>query len=400
MKKKWIYIAISFILIILIILLVCYLRVRFAKIEVLLNQNTQIPVRSIVKYSDCILSMNGELLEDELIDTSSLGVKDITIHFKNEDGIKVKYTFQVEVIDNTPPIVWLRNDYTVSVGSSPNIFDKIMCADDYDSNPNCMVKGEYDLNEVGVYPLTFVATDQSGNQFQKDFRLHVQEPPKNTSSSTNNNHTPVYTEFQDVLLEYKNDDTEVGLDISHWQGDVDYEALKASGVEFVFLRVGTSDGIDGEQILDKKFLQNIKSANEVGIPVGIYFYSYANTEDRAISDAKWVINQIKDYHITLPIAFDWGNWNTFNEFHLSLFGLTDIANAFLKVVEDAGYEGMLYSSKSYLEQVWYPTSYKTWLAHYTDRTNYQGDYEFWQMCSDGSVNGIKGAVDINIRYKK
>ena len=171
-------------------------------------------------------------------------------------------------------------------------------------------------------------------------------------------------------------------------------------MEFVFLRVGTSNGIEGENILDKKFLQNIERATNAGIPVGIYFYSYANSEERAISDALWVLEQIKNYQIDLPIAFDWENWSTFNEYHLSLFGLTDIASSFLKVIEDAGYEGLLYSSKSYLEQVWYPTEYKTWLAHYTSQTNYQGDYDFWQLCSDGAVNGINGAVDINIRYKK
>ena len=398
MKKKWLYIGIGLALIVLVILLIYYLRIRFAEIEVVLNQDLSIPVRSSVKYSDCLESINGELLENDLIDTSSLGIKDITIHFRNDDGIKVKYSFQVEVVDNTPPIVWLRNDYTVNIGSSPSVFDKIMCADDFDSSPVCEVVGEYDMDTVGDYPVTFVATDQSGNKLEKNFNLHVQEPPKNNSSSSNS--TPVYTKFQDVLNEYKNDDTEIGLDISHWQGDVDYIALKNAGVEFVFLRVGTSDGIGGEQILDKKFLQNIERANEAGIPVGIYFYSYANTEELAMKDAKWVLEQIQDKKIDLPVAFDWENWSSFNEFHLSLFGLTDVANSFLKVVEEAGYEGMLYSSKNYLEQIWYPTTYKTWLAHYTDQTNYQGNYEFWQMCSDGTVSGIKGAVDINIRYKK
>lgn len=398
MKKRILWSILFVLFIILAVVSFCYLRVRFAKIEVVLESVLEVPVRSNVKASDMIVSMNGTMLNDPEIDTSSLGVKDISIRFKNDDGIRVSYNFSVEVVDRVAPIVWLNNQYTVNKGSSSSVFDKIMCADDYDADPICEVVGDYDLETVGVYSVVFKATDQSGNVTEKPFRLRVQEPPKKSSSGSASN--PVYTDYQQVIRDYKNDNTEVGLDISHWQGDVDYEALKTAGVEFVFLRVGTSAGIDGENVLDKKFIQNVTRANEVGIPVGIYFYSYANTVERAVNDANWVIDQIKDYKIDLPIAFDWENWNSFNEYHLSLFGLTDMATAFLDVIKNAGYEGMLYSSKSYLEQVWYPTEYKTWLAHYTNKTNYQGDYEFWQLCSDGAVSGINGAVDINIRYKK
>lgn len=399
MKKKWIIgILLGLVFLFIGIFLFSYLRIRFAKVEVQLRDNLEVPVRSAVKWSDMIARMNGTLLKDELIDTSTLGVQEITVPFRNNDGIKVKYTFSVKVVDYTPPIVWLNNQYTVNKGTEASVFDKIMCADDYDSNPICEVVGDYDLNTVGVYPVTFVATDQSGNRLEKPFNLKVQEPPKRGSSSSGSS-SPTYTKFQDVVATYKNDDTEVGIDISHWQGNVDYQNLKDAGVEFVIIRVGTSTGIDGDNVLDKKFIQNIESANEVGIPVGIYFYSYANTSERAVYDAKWILEQIQGYQIDLPIAFDWENWSFYNDFHLSLFGLTDMATAFMKTIEDAGYEGMLYSSKSYLEQIWYPTEYKTWLAHYTSKTNYQGDYEFWQMCSDGVVSGINGAVDINIRYK-
>lgn len=397
--KRVLFCGIGIILIIAIFCIWNYCRIRFAKVEVVLSESLDIPVRLSIKISDMIESINGEILNDDYIDTKTLGKKDVQIRFKNDDGIRVKYDFAVNVVDEVAPIVWLSNQYTVNIGATSDVFDKIMCADDYDSEPVCEVVGEYDLNTVGLYPLTFRATDQSGNVTEKAFNLRVQEPPKRSGASGSSSNATV-TNYQTVLNEYKNDNTEIGLDISHWQGDVDFDALKTAGVEFVFLRVGTSTGIDGENILDKKFLQNITGANEVGIPVGLYFYSYANTEERAISDAKWVIEQIKDYKIDLPIAFDWENWSSFNDYHLSLFGLTDMAIAFLNVIRDAGYEGMLYSSKSYLEQVWYPMEYKTWLAHYTSKTNYQGDYEFWQLCSDGVVSGINGYVDINVRYKK
>lgn len=399
MKKKIIWISIGIFIFLILVGIFLILRVRYAKIEVVLKSDLTVPIRELAKYSDFLVSINGNLLEDNIIDTSKLGPQTIEIHFKNEEHIKVKYQFNIEVVDKEPPIVWIKTQYTMVQGSSDDFLNKIMCADNYDAYPNCSIEGIYDMNTIGEYPLEFVAKDSSGNETRRHFKLNIIEKT-NGGNSSNQNPPKTSTDFLEVVKNYKNENTEVGLDISHWQGDVDYQALKNAGVEFVILRVGTSSGIDGEYILDKKFIQNITNANEVGIPVGIYYYSYANSTLRAEQDAKWVLEQIKDYDVDLPIAFDWENWSFYNEFHLSLFGLSDMSEAFLKVINNAGYEGMLYSSKSYLEQIWYPTSYKTWLAHYTKETNYTGDYEYWQLCSDGVISGIKGDVDINIRYKK
>ena len=180
--------------------------------------------------------------------------------------------------------------------------------------------------------------------------------------------------------------------------NVDFSKLKSAGVEFVIIRIGSSTGINGENFIDSKFIQNIKNANSVGIPVGVYFYSYANSVDRAISDAKWIIENIKDYKVELPIAFDWENWGSFNTYELSFFGLTNMAKRFMDTVKDAGYDAMLYSSKTYLENIWMSVDYPVWLAHYTKNTNYAGDYSYWQICSNGRVDGINGDVDIDIRY--
>ena len=163
--------------------------------------------------------------------------------------------------------------------------------------------------------------------------------------------------------------------------------------------VGGTRGTNGEYFLDKKFIQNIKGANKYGIEAGVYFYSYANSLKHAKKDAKWVLKQIKNYDIDLPIAFDWEEWSSFNDYNLSFFGLTSMAEEFLNVIEEAGYQGMLYSSKTYLDNIWLPTKYDIWLAHYTEETNYQGNYKFWQICDNGKVDGIDGTVDINIMIK-
>lgn len=371
-----------------------FLRVKFANVELILKDDLQVAFLSDVKVSDFIESINGEIVDDKRIDTTKIGEQKIEFEYINDDGIKINYSYNIEVVDVTPPVIWLNSSYNVTAGSTISLVDDILCGDDYDSDPVCEVIGEYNMNEEGSYDLVFKATDSSGNVTEQEFTLNVREPSGGGSSSSSRTRT----DFADVIREYKSESTEIGIDVSHWQGDIDFDALKEAGVEFIIIRVGTADGIDGDYVLDRKFIQNIEGANKVGIPVGIYFYSYANTKERAIADANWILEQIEGYDVDLPIAFDWENWSFYNDFNLSFFGLTDMANSFLDVFEDAGYEGMLYSSKNYLERIWLDTNYPIWLAHYTSQTNYEGDFDFWQLCNNGRVDGIDGDVDINIRY--
>lgn len=398
LTKKNIIIIICFLVIIIGIgsyFLINYLRVKNAVIKVTLDETLETEFLSDVKVSDFISDINGTIVDDYVIDTTDIGKKKIEFEYINDDNIKVKYNYEINVVDNVAPLIWLNNSYTVNVGSDISLTDKILCGDNYDNDPVCEVIGEYNMNEAGTYPLVFKATDNSGNVTEKEFNLIVREPK---SSGTSSGSVSTKTLFSEVVDAHKTENTQIGLDISKWQGDVDFNALKEAGVEFVIIRVGTSSGINGENLVDSKFEQNINGANKAGIPVGVYFYSYANSEDRAISDALWVVEQIKDYKVDLPIAFDWENWSFYNEFNLSFFGLSSMADSFVKTVRDAGYEGMLYSSKNYLEDIWFKGDYPVWLAHYTTKTNYEGDYEFWQLCNNGRVAGINGDVDINIRY--
>lgn len=405
MKKK---LVICIIVIILLgILVFALLKYRAQKIEeekiknavviVELKEDLETEFLSKVKVSDFITNINGKIVNDYLIDTTKIGEKKIKFEYINDDNIRLKQEYTINIKDTTAPVVWLGGSYSVTVGSNVNLLEKIMCGDNYDANPTCEIIGNYDMNTANIYPLTFKATDSSGNVTEKKFNLYVNKP--SSGGSSNNNTTHTRTEFSDIIKNYKTEDTEIGIDISEWQGTVDFQKLKNAGVEFVILRVGSTHGIKGDYFVDGKFEENIKKANEIGMPVGIYFYSYADSKEKAIQDAKWIINKIKPYKIDLPIAFDWENWSFYNEFNLSFFGLTDMANSFLNVFKSAGYEGMLYSSKNYLEQIWLDTTYPIWLAHYTKKTSYQGNYSYWQLCNNGHVDGINGDVDINIRYK-
>ncbi len=374
-----------------------YLRIKNARIEVVLKNNLTAEFTEEKKVSDFIESINGNIIDDYVINTTSLGKKEIKFQFKNDQNIIVPYEYEIEVIDTVQPVVWLSNVYQVTKGSNINLTDKILCGDNQDNKPKCTVEGNYDLNTVGDYPLLFKAEDKSGNITEKQFILRVIEP-----SNTNTPRTtaePTYTDFNQAKNQYKTDKTQIGIDVSGWQGKIDFEKIKNAGVEFIMIRVGGTRGTNGEYFVDKYFKRNIEEANKYGIKAGIYFYSYANSKESAMKDAKWVIKQIKDYDIDLPIAFDWEEWAYFNDYNLSFFGLTSMAESFLETIEDAGYEGMLYSSKSYLENIWLPTKYDIWLAHYTIQTNYQGKYKLWQLCENGKIDGIDGAVDINVMYE-
>ena len=368
-------------------------RIKNAIVKIEYINPLEIEYNKEIKLSDLITSINGTLIDDFSIDTSKVGKKEINFKYINEEDIKVPIKFTLSIVDKTKPIIWLSDVYSVNVGTNKKLEDMIMCGDDYDDNPICTITGEYDLNKVGSYKLVMEAVDFSGNKTTKNFTLKVVKPSNGSNSSYS-------IPFKTLYNEYKRYNTTIGIDVSKWQGDIDYNLIKEAGVEFVFIKLGGQDGINGEYYLDPKFERNIKGFMEVGIPVGLYFYSYANSIDNAKKDALWVIDQIKDYNIELPIAFDWENWSRFNSFHVSFNTLTKSAGEFIKTLKDNGYDGMLYSSKSYLENIWLPNDYSIWLAHYTNKTDYQGNFKCWQRTSSAKIPGITvNTVDFDICYK-
>lgn len=367
-------------------------RIRNAIVKIEYIDPLEVEFNTDVKLSDLITSINGTLIDDVIIDTSVVGEKEINFKYINEEDIKVPRSVIVKIVDKTPPVIWLSGVYKVNVGTTKTLEEMIMCGDNYDDNPTCEVIGEYNLNKVGNYNLTFVATDFSGNKKTEDFVLKVVKPTKSSSSTST-------IPFRSLYNEYKRDNTTIGIDISKWQGNIDYNLVKEAGVEFVFIKLGGQNGLGGEYYLDSKFERNIEGFTEVGIPVGLYFYSYMNSPKQAKADALWVMEQIKDYKIDLPIALDWENWSSFNKFHISFNTLTKSAETFMSTLKDNGYDSMLYSSKNYLEQIWLKTSFPTWLAHYTSKTDYEGSYKCWQRTSSAKISGIKdNTVDVDICY--
>lgn len=348
----------------------------------------------LIKLSD-IIENDDITYDDFYLEVDNLGKNKVKIDYKKK---KIKYYeyFEYEVLDTTSPLIYIGNTYSVNVGYTGNIAEDILCVDNYDKKTYCYITGGYDVYTPGSYPLTITAEDENKNVTKKDFTLLVN---KKTSSSNTSAKRPD-TLLKDVIDKYKNDNTKIGIDVSKYQGDIDFEKVKNAGVEFVIIRLGYQYYFNDKLELDPYFKQNIENATKAGLDVGIYFYSYALTEKEAIEQANFVIDNIKDYKITMPIAFDWENFKYFNELSLSLYDLRKVTYAFQDTIKNAGYTPVNYGSKNYLNNFLNPNKYDVWLAHYgVSQSDYQHDYVMWQLCDNGKVDGINAYVDINVYYK-
>ncbi|MFV0396378.1 MAG: GH25 family lysozyme [Coprobacillaceae bacterium] len=363
--------------------------------ELSVNFNDKdIEVYSEVYLHDLVSNTNAKITSDnKLIDTSKIGKHEYEIKL-DLDSKTYTEALQVNVVDTTPPLIISGLNKTIEVGYEKDISQLIMFGDNYDRNPSCVIEGAYNVNEVGVYNLNYIVTDSNNNTTSQEVILNVVNK-EDISHDT----TPIL--FNDIIDAHKTEDTAIGIDVSKWQSEIDFNQVKEAGASFVFMRIGVQTTPNGEISMDSYYLDNIKKAKEVGLPVGVYLYSIATSMEESIAHANWVIDSLDDEKLDFPIVFDWENWSDFSKYNLNLFDINEIASAFITTVENAGYEGMLYSSKTHLEYIWNTDIFDSvWLAHYIDQTTYEGKYDFWQLTDSGIIDGIDGYVDINIMYKK
>ena len=351
---------------------------------------------SYVNPNDYIENItNGKLADNKPVLIDEFPTKEIEIAYYDNNNDEKKTKVEINVVDKDKPIIMNARNITIKVGGDPDFEHNVMIGDNADRNPKIEIIGNYNVNQTGTYSLKYLVTDESGNQAEQWFKLNV---VNSTGSNNNQSYSHDNYYFSSFINDYKTDDIEVGIDVSKWQGDINWQQVKDAGCEFAIIRVGYQYGKDGELKVDPYFENNIKGANKVGIPVGIYFYSYAYSKEEASKQAKWVVDTIKKYQVDLPIAFDWENWTSFSTYDINFLDINQTAEAFIDTINDNGYTGMMYSSKSYLDAIWNDFDV-TWLAHYTKQTNYTGDYIMWQVSNIGKINGINGDVDLDLLYK-
>lgn len=192
-----------------------------------------------------------------------------------------------------------------------------------------------------------------------------------------------------------------GIDVSSWQGDINWDKVKNTGIDFVMIRCGFRNLSNDEIHEDNKFAYNIKEANRVGIPVGIYFYSTAINEKEVLEEATFVLNLIKDYEVIYPVVYDFELFNQKRTKGVNIKRINDNAVKFLDYLRAHGYRGMLYSNLNALNNYWNLDlfeGYKLWYAQYIDKVTYDGKYDMWQYTDKGRIDGIKGYVDLNESY--
>lgn len=196
-----------------------------------------------------------------------------------------------------------------------------------------------------------------------------------------------------------------GIDVSYYQGDINWNAVKNSGVEFVFIRVGYRGLTAGGLNTDPKFNEYMQGALAANLKVGVYFFSQAINPEEAVAEANYVLERIAGYNISLPVVIDYeygGDGSRLYSANLTKEAATSTCAAFCNRIASAGYSPMIYANKNMLENnldgISLGEVYNIWLAHYTDKTSYAYKYSFWQYTSSGSVNGISGRVDMDVWY--
>ena len=198
-----------------------------------------------------------------------------------------------------------------------------------------------------------------------------------------------------------------GIDVSVYQGTIDWTKVSKSGVDFAMIRAGYRGyGDKGVLVEDSMFSKNVLGAKTNKMDIGIYFYTQAINVEEAKEEAKFVVNLIKKYGIDVkyPIAIDTelSPIGTGRADNISKEKRTEVVKAFCETIKQLGYKPMVYASKYWLYDnlnVQQISQYDTWLAHYTDKTDYKYSYTMWQYTSTGKVDGITGNVDKSYCYK-
>lgn len=197
-----------------------------------------------------------------------------------------------------------------------------------------------------------------------------------------------------------NTGTVMGIDISKHNGNIDWNAVKNSGVQYVILRCGYRGSASGVLVEDQKFKSNIQGATAAGLKVGIYFFSQAVNEVEAVEEASMTLSLIKKHRITYPVYIDVESANGRAD-GISKEARTSVINAFCQTIRNSGYTPGLYANKNWLTEKINTGALggcKIWLAQYVAAPTYGGRYEMWQYSSRGSIAGIKGNVDLNVSY--
>ena len=340
-----------------------------------------------------ITEKNVELKDGSvMLNTSDTGTFEVEVPYIY-NGSEFTQKLQYSVVDITEPTILNSGwDLCHKLHTPFDLNDYVGFADNFDKHPVLTYTGTVDTENVGAYPLTATVTDSSGNSTTWDLTIFVlEQPPAPVDDNPRVN-------YSDFIQRYEGGNVRYGIDVSVWQSDVDFNAVRDAGCSFVMIRVGY---YYSKITLDDYFKANLEKATAAGLDVGVYFYTTDNTIDGVREHARWIAEQLGGHKLQMPVAFDWEEFANFQKYNMSLKDINDVYAAFADEIRKHGYSPMLYSSKNFLGNVWNERSKSlapVWLAHFVDSTDYSGEYAIWQASAYGHIPGINGDVDMDIQY--
>lgn len=229
---------------------------------------------------------------------------------------------------------------------------------------------------------------------------------ENISSMKKHNYEWEYLKNIDGKKQYIDKDgveALMGIDVSTYQGDIDWEQVKQDNIDFALIRLGNRGYRSGEISLDKNYSNNIEKASQAGIDIGVYFFTQATSIKEAEEEAEFILDNIKDYDIELPIVFDMERVENGRMSELPIKEKTIVALAFCEKIEEAGYVPMIYGSSSYLQNsvlLAELMKYDIWIADYAEEPSFPYEFQMWQYTDEGKVKGIKSNVDLNLYFNQ
>lgn len=247
----------------------------------------------------------------------------------------------------------------------------------------------------GRQTMTFV--DVFGKEYQTEIN----------SDAAVNKYDPLHYKLG-KYMSYEDDNfySRVGVDVSHHQGYIDWKAVKEDGVDFAFIRIGYRGyGKKGLVDIDREYARNIVNAKKAGLDVGVYFFSQAINENEAAEEAEFVIRQLKDQKLDLPVVYDQEHILDDDARTDTVSGeqFTKNAQVFCSMISEAGYSPAIYCNmlwEAFEYDMAVLAEYPFWYADYEPKPQTPYDFKFWQYTEKGTVRGINGLMDINIEMIK
>ncbi|MDD3368569.1 MAG: Ig-like domain-containing protein [Lachnospiraceae bacterium] len=371
------------------------------------------PTVSLSATSGTIIAGNSTTIT-ATVKPDSLSDKTVTWKSDNEkiakvDGGKITGvaagTATITATTKATPVATAT--YKVTVKNDPKKDTTTVLKDNHGNELYIKVGNEYKLahyadyyNYSTFYKKTNVATDYSYTGWQTiDGKTYFFDKNGNKVTGDQVIQGAKYSFDGDGAL--KSGSGSMGIDVSKWNGSINWSSVKNSGVSYAIIRCGYRGSTTGALIQDSKYSANINGAASAGLKVGTYFFTQAVNQVEAVEEASMVLGLVKGHKISYPIFLDVESASGGRANGLDAGTRTAVINAFCATIQNSGYTAGVYANKSWLTSKINTGSlgnYKIWLAQYAATPTYSGRYNLWQYSSKGSVSGISGNVDLNISY--